>query len=154
MKKSFRVIVLVLCLILFVTSVGCSSQKEYEYEKNTETAQYVESTKEHTKSNYNETTIPYETNSYSIDNINDNEKNADTTKYAETTKEREPSNYYETKNPYASNSKTYYIGNVKTKKYHLPSCSYLPSAENSIRIEKSSISTYEQSGYKPCKHCQ
>lgn len=43
-----------------------------------------------------------------------------------------------------------YIGNPTTKKYHLPSCSYLPDEEN--RIYLTLISAASQ-GYSPCKHC-
>lgn len=45
----------------------------------------------------------------------------------------------------------YYIGNKQTKKYHLPSCSYLPSRDQAIRISR--LSLYQYSDYTPCKHC-
>lgn len=45
----------------------------------------------------------------------------------------------------------YYIGNKQTKKYHLPSCSYLPSEDQAIRISR--LSLYQYSDYTPCKHC-
>jgi hypothetical protein len=48
----------------------------------------------------------------------------------------------------ATSETSYYIVNTKTKKYHKPSCSYLPSAENSKKVSKSGIA-----GYSPCGHC-
>lgn len=44
-----------------------------------------------------------------------------------------------------------YIGNKKTKKYHLSTCSYLPDKENQVVF--SSASAAESSGYDPCGHC-
>ena len=44
-----------------------------------------------------------------------------------------------------------YIGNVKSKKFHVPGCSSLPSEQN-----RTSFSTYEQAvdaGYTPCGNC-
>ncbi len=44
-----------------------------------------------------------------------------------------------------------YIGNIKTKKFHLPSCSYLPAEKNRKYI--SSRSEAVSSGFVPCKRC-
>ena len=48
---------------------------------------------------------------------------------------------------------TYYIGNKKTKKYHKPSCSYLPSSENQVKIPVKDINKSKYSQYSPCGHC-
>lgn len=45
----------------------------------------------------------------------------------------------------------YYIGNKSTKKYHLPTCGYLPDKENQIRL--TSTSSAEDQGYIPCQRC-
>ncbi len=45
-----------------------------------------------------------------------------------------------------------YIGNKKTKKYHLSTCSYLPDKENQVVF--SSASAAEASGYDPCGRCK
>jgi methylphosphotriester-DNA--protein-cysteine methyltransferase len=45
-----------------------------------------------------------------------------------------------------------YTGNRNTKKFHLPSCSYLPDPENRVYF-----TTREQAinaGYTPCGHCR
>lgn len=44
-----------------------------------------------------------------------------------------------------------YIGNINTKKFHLPSCSYLPAEKNRKYI--SSRSEAVSSGFVPCKRC-
>lgn len=45
----------------------------------------------------------------------------------------------------------YYILNTKTKKYHVPSCSYLPNQENSMKIKREKIKYYTE--YIPCQKC-
>ena len=53
-------------------------------------------------------------------------------------------------NPTEDKTKTY-IGNVKSKTLHLPSCSSLPAEKNQILFD-----SYEDAiaaGYKPCSHC-
>ncbi len=57
--------------------------------------------------------------------------------------------YYDQVEP--TNQYNYYILNTKTEKYHLPSCSYLPSEANAKKIEKYKI--YAYSSYSPCGHC-
>ena len=44
-----------------------------------------------------------------------------------------------------------YIGNVNSKKYHLPTCSGLPYEEN--RVYFVSIEAAEKAGYEPCGRC-
>lgn len=44
-----------------------------------------------------------------------------------------------------------YIGNKKTKKYHLSTCSYLPDKWNQVSFDSSTEA--ESQGYKPCSHC-
>lgn len=44
-----------------------------------------------------------------------------------------------------------YIGNKKTKKYHLSTCSYLPDKWNQVSFDSSAEA--ESQGYKPCSHC-
>lgn len=51
----------------------------------------------------------------------------------------------------STNQYNHYILNTKTEKYHLPSCSYLPSEANAQQIDKNKISSY--SSYSPCGHC-
>lgn len=54
--------------------------------------------------------------------------------------------------PYAENQEeANYIGNVNSKKYHLPSCSGLPYEEN--RVYFMSIDAAESAGYEPCGRC-
>lgn len=43
-----------------------------------------------------------------------------------------------------------YIGNSKTKIYHLPSCSYLPTVNN-FTIQRKDLHIYTD--FSPCKHC-
>ena len=45
-----------------------------------------------------------------------------------------------------------YIGNIKTKKFHLPSCSGLPKADNQTTFATRD-SAVEQ-GYTPCGICK
>lgn len=45
-----------------------------------------------------------------------------------------------------------YIGNINSKKYHLPTCGGLPDARN--RIYFMSIERAEAAGYDPCGRCQ
>ena len=47
---------------------------------------------------------------------------------------------------------SYYIGNKSTKKYHKPSCDYLPSPENRVNIPENKIQNYSE--YTPCGHCK
>jgi len=49
-------------------------------------------------------------------------------------------------------TESYYIGNMNTKVFHRPSCSYLPSAENQIRFNTRQDAI--NAGYKPCEHCK
>ena len=44
-----------------------------------------------------------------------------------------------------------YIGNVNSKKYHLPSCGGLPNEEN--RVYFTTIEAAEAAGYSPCGNC-
>ena len=44
-----------------------------------------------------------------------------------------------------------YIGNINSKKYHLPSCSGLPNEEN--RVYFKTIDAAEAAGYSPCGNC-
>ena len=44
-----------------------------------------------------------------------------------------------------------YIGNINSKKYHLPSCSGLPNEEN--RVYFTTIDAAEKAGYSPCGNC-
>ncbi len=44
-----------------------------------------------------------------------------------------------------------YIGNVNSKKYHLPSCSGLPDEKN--RVYFMSVDAAENAGYEPCGRC-
>lgn len=44
-----------------------------------------------------------------------------------------------------------YIGNVNSKKYHLPSCSGLPKEEN--RVYFTTTDAAETAGYSPCGNC-
>ncbi len=44
-----------------------------------------------------------------------------------------------------------YIGNVNSKKYHLPSCSGLPDEKN--RVYFISVENAESAGYEPCGRC-
>jgi competence protein ComEC len=46
---------------------------------------------------------------------------------------------------------TYYIGNINTKKFHFPSCSYLPDEENQIILDTREEAI--EQGYSPCGHC-
>ena len=46
---------------------------------------------------------------------------------------------------------SYYIGNKETKKYHLPTCNYLPHPSNQIRLY--SKLEINRKGYTPCLHC-
>lgn len=50
-----------------------------------------------------------------------------------------------------SAAETLYIGNLKTKKFHLPDCYTLPAEKN--RIEFSSRDKAINSGYSPCGNC-
>lgn len=44
-----------------------------------------------------------------------------------------------------------YIGNINSKKYHLPSCSGLPNEEN--RVYFTTTDAAEAAGYSPCGNC-
>lgn len=44
-----------------------------------------------------------------------------------------------------------YIGNKKTKVYHLSGCRYLPDAKNQVPLGSKSYAN--SMGYKPCGHC-
>lgn len=46
---------------------------------------------------------------------------------------------------------TIWIGNVKSKKFHLPTCSSLPNPEN--QVEFSSYDAAIEAGYEPCSRC-
>ncbi len=46
---------------------------------------------------------------------------------------------------------SYYVGNVKTKKFHSPQCPNLPYAKNSVSFESSEEA--RNHGYSPCKNC-
>ena len=50
-----------------------------------------------------------------------------------------------------TSNNSYYIGNLKTHKFHSPHCSYLPSEGN--RTYFYSRSDAINSGYSPCGHC-
>ena len=45
----------------------------------------------------------------------------------------------------------YFIGNVNSKKFHLPTCSGLPEEKN--RIEFATYDEAEEAGYSPCGNC-
>ncbi len=47
---------------------------------------------------------------------------------------------------------TYYIGNKSSKKFHLPSCNKIPSAENSIKLKDRDDAVGR--GYTPCGICK
>lgn len=47
----------------------------------------------------------------------------------------------------------YYIVNKTSKKFHLPSCSYLPNPSNSYTIPRSDITKTKYSSLSPCAHC-
>ena len=49
-------------------------------------------------------------------------------------------------------AETYYIGNVKSLKFHLPSCGGLPDEKNSIRINSRDEAI--AAGYEPCGRCK
>lgn len=51
-----------------------------------------------------------------------------------------------------ANDEAGYIGNVNSKKFHLPSCSGLPAEKNRIYFAERSEAI--NSGYEPCKICQ
>lgn len=44
-----------------------------------------------------------------------------------------------------------YIGNTSSKKFHLPTCSYLPDAANQITFDSRDEAI--AAGYEPCGHC-
>lgn len=44
-----------------------------------------------------------------------------------------------------------YIGNRKSKKFHLPSCSYLPDQYNQVELDSREEAI--EKGYTPCGHC-
>lgn len=44
-----------------------------------------------------------------------------------------------------------YIGNRSSKKFHLPSCSYLPNQSNQVTFDSRSEAI--EAGYQPCGHC-
>lgn len=44
-----------------------------------------------------------------------------------------------------------YIGNLNSKKYHLPTCGGLPKEEN--RVYFTSVDAAEKAGYEPCGNC-
>lgn len=48
-------------------------------------------------------------------------------------------------------SSSYYVLNTKTKKFHSPSCRYLPAKENAVKITKGNI--YLLKDASPCGHC-
>ena len=55
------------------------------------------------------------------------------------------------KKPATSTAQQAYIGNVNSKKFHLPSCANLPAEKNQILF-----SSYEEAiaaGYSPCSSC-
>lgn len=45
-----------------------------------------------------------------------------------------------------------YIGNTKTKKFHLPSCSYLPDQDHQATFDSRDEAI--AAGYTPCGHCK
>jgi hypothetical protein len=54
--------------------------------------------------------------------------------------------------PSANTAQKYYVGNSKSKKYHLPSCDYLPT-DNRFSFPRENLYIYRADGYTPCKHC-
>lgn len=44
-----------------------------------------------------------------------------------------------------------YIGNKSSKKFHLPSCSYLPDQNNQVTFDSREEAI--AAGYDPCGHC-
>lgn len=59
--------------------------------------------------------------------------------------------YFDSSSP-APPSETLYIGNKKTKKFHLPSCSGLPNEKNSVTLSGREQALAE--GYSPCGTCK
>ena len=53
--------------------------------------------------------------------------------------------------PETPDGETCYIGNVKSKVLHLPSCGNLPKEGN--RIEFESYEEALEAGYRPCSNC-
>ena len=53
----------------------------------------------------------------------------------------------------ASAAEDYYIVNKSSKKFHIPSCSYLPKESNSYTIRRSEINKPMYSDLSPCSHC-
>lgn len=45
-----------------------------------------------------------------------------------------------------------YIGNSESKKFHLPTCSYLPDAEHQVTFDSRDDAI--AAGYEPCGHCK
>lgn len=45
----------------------------------------------------------------------------------------------------------YYIGNANTKKFHYPSCTYLPDLVNQVILDTREEAVSK--GYSPCGHC-
>lgn len=52
----------------------------------------------------------------------------------------------------ASEAETVYIGNINTKKFHLPTCHSLPMEKN--RIYVNSREEIVNMGYSPCGNCR
>ena len=57
-----------------------------------------------------------------------------------------------TKKQPASTGESYYIGNIKSYKFHRPSCTGLPTQKNSVRID--TRETAIANGYVPCGQCK
>lgn len=81
---------------------------------------------------------------------------SDSTNASETKYESSGSDTYsETKNESSSTDtitiSDYYIGNVKTHKFHLPSCSGLPDKKNQVILDNRQ--EFIKKGYDPCKIC-
>jgi len=53
--------------------------------------------------------------------------------------------------PQVCQAATYYIGNVRSRKFHLPTCRTLPAPAN--RVEFSSRQEAISRGYSPCGNC-
>lgn len=53
--------------------------------------------------------------------------------------------------PQVCQAAAYYIGNVRSRKFHLPTCRTLPAPAN--RVEFSSRQEAINQGYSPCGNC-
>ncbi|GHU66214.1 hypothetical protein AGMMS49983_15390 [Clostridia bacterium] len=64
---------------------------------------------------------------------------------------REGNNNGNNDNAATLNDSSYYIGNLNSKKFHLPSCNTLPAEKNRILFDARETAIAD--GYVPCKNC-